>query len=108
MFEQIIGAIDRWMLNHLSALVLGVIATFLTLYGTNLNALVRGWTKSLHFLLRYALFVALCAFGYSFLTNFLLAESKMFLEKLPSLGRVSSICCAYLILAFLARREREV
>jgi hypothetical protein len=108
MWRQILQAIDTWMLGHLDALVLGLIATLLTVYGTSLNGLFRRWTQGLHFLIRYLLFVVLCAFGYSFLTNFLMVQSKEMLAQVPSLYRVGGILGAYLLLAFLVRREREV
>lgn len=43
-------------------------ATLLVIFGQSLNRKARHWMRRLHFVLRTALFVILCAVGYGYLT----------------------------------------
>lgn len=62
----------------------------------------------MNFLLRYLCFVLLCTFGYTFLTDFLLSKVRWGLGLVDPEWRVGTIIASFLLVAWLARREREL
>lgn len=67
--HDLILAISSWMKSYLNQIVLSLVATLLVIYGDNIMRMVKQQIGSLKLFLRFTLFVAFCAFGFSFLTS---------------------------------------
>lgn len=93
---------------HLPSIAVGIISTFLVLYGEPINKWVRRATKGLPFLGRFALFVFLCSFGYGLLSSQAVKLLRDVLQGLPDLQLVLAVCGAFVVLGFLARSGKDV
>lgn len=93
---------------HLTSISVGLVATFLMIYGAGINNYFRKITKSIPFVGRFALFVVLCSAGYAFATSQLVRLLKAFLLKQADLPLIGIIAGAFLVLAFLARSGKDV
>lgn len=105
---KVLYSIDKLMVEHLSSICMGVVATLLVLYGYKVNHLFKRITKDLNFFVRYFLFVGFCAFGYTFLSTFMIRTLRGAFLDLSSMWRLGAIVGVFLVLAFLARMENEV
>jgi len=67
--NDLILQISAWMKGYLNEIVLSIVATLLVIYGDAIMRVVKQQIGSLKLFLRFTLFVAFCAFGFSFLTS---------------------------------------
>lgn len=93
---------------HMNSIAVGLVATFLVIYGAGINNYFKKITRSIPFVGRFALFVLLCSLGYAFATSQLVRLLKMLLYKQPDLPLIGIIAGAFLLLAFLARSGKDV
>lgn len=94
--------------EHLQSVSVGLIATFLMVYGYKINGFFRKQTKSLTFIVRYALFVVLCSAGYGFVSSQASKWLKSFLWHLPDVQLIAAVGGAFLLLAFVAKQGKEI
>lgn len=99
---------DQWILSHLGMLSTGLVITLLSVYGNKINASVRKRTLKQNFLLRYLIFILLCTLGYAFLTDWLVHQLKTLAGLIPSQWRSLSMILAFLGIALLAKREKQI
>lgn len=93
---------------HMDSIAVGLVATFLIIYGGKINGYFKKITKSIPFVARFALFVVLCSAGYAFLTSQMVKYLKTFLRAQPDLPLIGIIAGAFLVLAFLARSGKDI
>ena len=93
---------------HMDSIAVGLVATFLIIYGGKINGYFKKITKSIPFVARFALFVVLCSAGYAFLTSQMVKYLKTFLRVQPDLPLIGIIAGAFLVLAFLARSGKDI
>lgn len=105
---KLLYSLDKLLIEHLSTICMGVVATLLVLYGYKMNHLFKRITKDLNFFVRYILFVFFCAFGYTFVSAFLIQTLRGAFLDLTSMWRLGAVVGVFLVLAFLARMENEV
>jgi len=78
------------------------------LTGPAINRMVKQLSRSLHWLLRYAIFIILCTAVYGFLSQALYRGLKIWFFNLDSPMLVFWVCAIYLGLAWFAKRQREI
>ncbi len=61
MINSIVYDLASLIREHLQSISIGLVATFLMVYGYKINSVFRNQTKSMHFIMRYVLFVILCS-----------------------------------------------
>lgn len=61
--------LSSWMKSYLNEIVLSMVATLLVIYGDSILMMLKKQIGSLKIFLRISLFVAFCAFGFSFITS---------------------------------------
>ena len=93
---------------HLDSVSVGLVATFLMIYGSAINNYFKKITRSMPFVGRFALFVVLCSAGYAFLSSQLVRLLKMFLRSQADLPLIGLVAGAFVVLAFLARSGKDV
>ena len=93
---------------HMNSISVGLVATFLMIYGAAINNYFKKITRSIPFVGRFALFVLLCSVGYAFATSQLVRLLKMVLLKQHDLPLIGIIAGSFLALAFLARSGKDV
>ncbi len=102
----LIGSFSAWLRPHLGMVGLALIATLLVIYGHDLNRAFQELVKRLHFLLRVALFVLICAFGYGAVINYLAPLLARLLASLNDLWLGPLVLGAFLLVGVLAERRR--
>lgn len=87
---------------------MGLVATFLMIYGSFINGFFKKITKKLPFLGRFALFVLLCSVGYAFLSSQIVKLLKKLLYMQSDGMLIIIVAAAFIGLAFLARSGKDV
>lgn len=105
--SEILPAI-QYLRDHTQEIAFSLVATLLMVYGHQLNRYFRKSTAKMNWFLRFALFVLLCTFGYGFLSTVFVKLIAQGLNRLNSVQFMGTIFISYLILAFIARRKKEV
>ncbi len=105
---ELIDALARLAARHRSDIGFGMTAVALVLMGPYLNGFLRDLTKSFPWLLRYALFVVLCTVGYTVLGGFLWKSLNFWLASLSPRMILSWSVAIFLVLAWLAKRDRLI
>jgi len=108
MMQTLIPDIARVIRLHLSDLVFGITSVSLVLAGPHINKLFRKITKKIHWLLRFILFVILCCAGYGFITHFIYKSLIVFFKQFDNLLLVIFTVFSYLLLAWFAKRKKEI
>jgi hypothetical protein len=80
----------------------------LAIYGDFINRKMKNAIKDRPFLLRYASFIALCAFGYGFLTLFLAKFLAQSLREVPSQYFILAVVGCFVLLGILADRKNQI
>jgi Protein of unknown function (DUF3392). len=93
---------------HLTSISVGLVATLLILYGSYINDYFKRITKSLPFVVRFALFVVLCSVGYAFASSQLVRLLRFGLRQLSDFPLIGVVIGSFVLLAFLAKREKEI
>lgn len=93
---------------HMSSISVGIVATFLMIYGAAINGYFKKITKSIPFLGRFALFVVLCSAGYAFLSSQAVRFFKRFLLAQADLPLIGIITGCFVVLAIMAYRGKDV
>jgi hypothetical protein len=106
--KEVLNIIAQYTRTHLDSVSIGLVATFLMVYGYKINGIFRKQTRSMHFFIRYVLFVVLCSAGYGFASSQATKMLKTWLKGLPNVQLVGAVFVGFLILGFLAKRGKEV
>ncbi|WP_321326574.1 DUF3392 family protein [Thiomicrorhabdus sp.] len=97
--------LSGWMKGYLYQIVLSMVATLLVIYGDNIMKIVKQQIGTLKLFLRITLFVAFCAFGFSFLTSIAAPFLSGFLAKSDPLYLPFIIVFIYYGLGYLAQKK---
>jgi hypothetical protein len=100
--------IAPWMRSHLSQIAFSITAMILVVGGPYINRGAKLLTGSLHWVVRYALFVLLSTVGYGLITNFGLQNMKGLLVRLTNAQLLGVVLGAHLILAWLLKRDQAI
>ena len=106
--NSFIHPVADFLHQHLQSIAIGLAATLLVIYGASINGFFRRQTRSLHFFLRFGLFILLCSVGYAFLTSVVVKFFHSFLNNLSDLDLVVAVVSSFLVLGFLARAGKDV
>jgi len=87
---------------------MALVATILIIYGNNINSAIKKQVSSTPFLVRFSVFVALCAFGYAAASILLAKFVKILLRGLPDEYLAPFIIVLFLIEGLLAERKEQI
>lgn len=108
MFTHTITTIAIFIRHHLQEVCFGITAVSLMLFGPMLNGTVKHITRSLHWLLRYLVYVLLCTVGYVFLAKGMYDGIRHLLLMLSRPVLVFVTLGIYLVLAWIAKQQKEI
>ena len=97
--------LSGWMKGYLNEIVLSMVATLLVIYGDTILNFVKKQIGSLKLFLRITLFVAFCAFGFSFITSIAPPFISNWLTKASPEFLPFVILLSYYLLGYLAKRK---
>lgn len=92
----------------MTSISVGIIATFLMIYGASINGYIKKITRSIPFLGRFVLFVILCSAGYAFLSSQAVRFFRRFLLTQADLPLIGIVAGSFILLAVLAYRGKDV
>lgn len=102
---DILNTTSGWMREYMSAICLSMIATLLTIFGNDINLLIKKQIGSLQFFLRVTLFVIFCAFGFAFLTSFLSPLLVNFLSGLDDIWVTICVIGIFYLIGIIAQKK---
>ena len=103
--NDLILQISAWMKGYLNEIVLSIVATLLVIYGDAIMRVVKQQIGSLKLFLRFTLFVAFCAFGFSFLTSMATPFIGSWLAHADPILLPFIIVLIYYLVGYLALRK---
>lgn len=103
-----IESLSRWMRPHVSHIAMALVATLLVIYGSSINQLIRTWIQKLHFLVRIAVFVLLCSFGYAYFTLWASGIARSYLQALDNRLLAPGVIALFIIIGVLAERRNHI
>ncbi|NPA72166.1 MAG: DUF3392 family protein [Gammaproteobacteria bacterium] len=102
---EVINNISGWMKHSINEIVLSMVATLLVIYGNSLLLFIKQQIGSLKLFLRITLFVAFCAFGFTFLTAIVTPYLSEQLARIDSLWLPFIIVATYYLIGLSAQRK---
>lgn len=93
---------------HVSLVGTAAVATVLVVYGATIHRVVRRHIKSLPWVVRVAVFVVLCAFGYASCAVFLGKVVGLLLAQLNGYWLAPSVVLLFTAIGILAERQGHV
>tara|TARA_R110002167_G_scaffold53073_1_gene152545 strand:+ start:164 stop:496 length:333 start_codon:yes stop_codon:yes gene_type:complete len=100
--------VSQWMQPYYSEIALTILATILVVYGDVLNKHIKRMISPYHFVIRTAVFVLICAFGYGLLVVFATPFVKQLILWVPYLYRGITVVSVFLLLGYLAEHRRYI
>ncbi len=104
--ETLLFTLTGWVRPHINPIAVTLIATLLVIFGNDLNRAVQELVRKLHFVLRVAIFMAVCAFGYGALVNFVAPLIAQGLRLGGEMWTGLLVVFAFFIVGLLAERRR--
>ncbi|MDG5814003.1 DUF3392 family protein [Chitinispirillales bacterium ANBcel5] len=94
--------------GHLQEICFGITAVTLMLSGRPVNSVVKKFTHNLNWFLRYCVYIVLCTVGYGFLSKVLYKGLWHWFANLNNTSLVLWVTSIYLVLAYLAKAQKEI
>jgi hypothetical protein len=107
-FHSIVHDAAQFLQHNIQFVTFGIVAVTITLVGPYINSVLKKVTESLHWLLKYVLFVLLCTLGYGFLSHSLYFWLKKWFIHLPEMYLIIWVSVIYLGLAWFAKQQKEI
>ncbi len=105
-FYQITTMLSAQMRPHISQIVIGFIATLLVVFGNDISGLVARLIKNLSFIFRLVILVAVCAVGYTIMTNMMNQFATDFLRSLSNRWLSVAVVAAFIAVGIVAERKK--
>ena len=106
--QSVLTQISQWTQPYYSEIALTMMATILVVYGDVINKHIKRMLSPYHFVVRTAVFVLICAFGYGLLIVFATPYVKQLILWIPYLYRGLTIILVFLLLGYLAENRRYI
>jgi len=107
-FAHLARALADVIHPYLRQTSLAIVASLLFIYGEDINGLIKKEIQSYHFLVRLAIFMLICAFGYGMLTIFLTMLVAKFLASLDAVYLIPVLLGFFFIVGILAERKKQL
>lgn len=108
MISQYLYILAKYIGSHIQEVSFGITAVTLVLAGPFINGLFKHITRNLHWFLRYLFFIVLCTAGYGFLTQVIYQGVKRWLRGQSSILLVVWTAAIYMLLAWMAKRQKDI
>lgn len=108
MIDQYIYSLAKYIRAHIQEICFGITAVTLVVAGPSINGLFRQITKSMHWFFRYLLFIILCSVGYGVLSQVIYRGVRNWLQGQSSILLVLWTAAIYLLLAWLAKKQKNI
>ena len=99
---------SQWVQGHMSAISTALTTTLLVVFGDDINRFVKKRIRHHNFLLRTAVFVALCVFGYGMLSVIIAPTVMTVLRSFGDRYVAATAAAAFLLMGILADRKKHM
>ncbi|MDB9741609.1 DUF3392 domain-containing protein [Akkermansiaceae bacterium] len=108
MWDDIVNGLAKFFREHSVTLCLAWCASIMVIYGNQMVRFTKNLVKSWHFMLRLLFFVLVCGFGYGIVTVYSAKLIHRLLIELPNLQLNIAVIISFLLLGFLAEKNRVI
>ncbi len=108
MLQDLINNLAGFIREHSWTTCIAWTASLLVIYGDDLVRLTKKIARAWHFVFRVLFFVVVCGFGYGFITLLLARFLRSQMLSLNNLSLTISVIVAFLLLGFLAEKNRVI
>ncbi|MEI6422937.1 MAG: DUF3392 family protein [Lentisphaerota bacterium] len=98
----------RFIRGHLMEIMLAYSATVLSVYGGDINNAVKKKIRKYNFFIRFGIFVALCTFGFGFLTLLIGKILVAFMSQLSNAWLISTIAGLFILIGLIAEERKHI
>lgn len=98
----------RFIRGHLMEIMLAYSATVLSVYGGDINNSIKKMIRKHNFLVRFGIFVALCTFGYGFLTIVIGNILVAYMSQLSNVWLISIIAVLFILIGLIAEERKHI
>ena len=106
--QSVLMQLTQWVQPYYSEIALTMMATILVVYGDVINKHIKRMLSPYHFVVRTAVFVLICAFGYGLLIVFATPYVKQLILWIPNMYRGSAVISVFVVLGYLAENRRYI
>lgn len=106
--QSALTQVTQWMQPYFSEIALTMLATILVVYGDVFNKHIKRMISPYHFVVRTAVFVLICAFGYGLFVVFTTPYVKQLILWIPHMYRGIAVVMVFLVLGYLAEHRRYI
>jgi hypothetical protein len=103
-----IGDFFKLIRGHLMEIMLVFVGTVLSVYGGDINKSLMKKIKKENFFVRFGIFVALCAAGYSFLSFVLGKILVHYMSHLSNVWLISVIAGLFILIGLIAEEKNHI
>jgi hypothetical protein len=89
-------------------IMLAYSATVLSVYGGDINNSIKKMIRKHNFLVRFGIFVALCTFGYGFLTIVIGNILVAYMSQLSNVWLISIIAILFILIGLIAEERKHI
>ncbi len=100
--------LGQWFRSYQYQTAMAIIATLLVIFGNDINNSLKKLVAKQHFIVRSAIFVLVCAFGYGLLTIWLTGLLSAQLSHIPNSYIVPVIVLIFSLLGMYAQKQRHI
>lgn len=108
LLESILKFLSDFVSGHYGLIAMMIISTLLVLYGNEINKQIKKMVGHYHFLIRTCVFILVCAFGYGFLTTWLIPHLIQLIKHIPYLYQGIAVVIMLVLLGVLAERKNNI
>ncbi len=108
LFDPFVKEFFRFIREHLMEIMLAYSATVLSVYGGDINNAVKKRIRKHGFFVRFATFVALCTFGYGFLSLLIGKILVAYMSHLGNAWLISIIAALFILIGLIAEERKHI
>ncbi|NVD06857.1 DUF3392 domain-containing protein [Vibrio sp. JPW-9-11-11] len=105
---EYLNTLGNYLYPYLNEISTALIACFLVMAGSEINAMVRRWLRNYNFVLRTLAFILINAFGYGLIIIKATPHLTQTLRTLESGIMFSIILSCFIIIGLWAQRNRQI
>ena len=106
--DPFIRGFFKFIRGHLMEIMLAYSATVLSVYGGDINNSVKKMIKKHNFFVRFGTFVALCTFGYGFLSLVIGKILVAYMSQLSNTWLISIIVALFILIGLIAEERNRI
>ena len=108
MVSSLLIEIGQWFRPYQYQAAMAIVATSLVIFGNDINNAIRQLIRKKHFIVRSAVFIAVCAFGYGLVTIWLTQLLSSQLSTISDKYIVLVVIGIFIGLGMWAQKHRHI